>query len=127
MVRVSAKRPFWCAQEGGILQLTRLVVPVVLLLSACATVQVGREFDLSAFQARVQRGVTTRDEVRTWLGAPTGVGTAVETSGDRYEEWTYYRGAGELPDMKDAQMKMLQIKFDQGGIVRAYSWTSDRR
>jgi hypothetical protein len=29
--------------------------------------------------------------------------------------------------MKDAQMKMLQVKFDQGGIVRAYSWTSDKK
>jgi len=109
------------------MQLSKLVVPVLLLLSACSTVQVGRNFDLSAFQARVQRGVTTRDEVRVWLGAPTGVGTAVEVSGDRYEEWTYYSGAGELPDMKDAQVKMLQIKFDQSGIVRAYSWTSDKK
>jgi len=109
------------------MQLSKLVVPVLLLLSACSTVQVGRNFDLSAFQARVQRGVTTRDEVRAWLGAPTGVGTAVEVSGDHYEEWTYYSGAGELPDMKDAQMKMLQIKFDQSGIVRAYSWTSDKK
>lgn len=109
------------------MKLAKLILPLLLLLSACSTVQLGRDFDLSTFQTRVQRGVTTRDEVRTWLGSPKGVGTAVEVSGDRYEEWTYYSGAGELPDMKGAQMKMLQIKFDQGGIVRAYSWTSDKR
>ncbi len=109
------------------MQLVKVIVPVLLLLSACSTVQLGREFDLSIFQAKVQRGVTTRSEVRAWLGAPAGVGAAVEVSGDRYEEWTYYSGAGELPDMKDARMKMLQIKFDQGGIVRAYSWTSDKK
>lgn len=109
------------------MKLAKLILPLLLLLSACSTVQLGRDFDLSTFQTRVQRGVTTRDEVRAWLGAPKGVGTDVEVSGDRYEEWTYYSGAGELPDMKDAQMKMLQIKFDQGGIVRAYSWTSDKR
>jgi hypothetical protein len=53
-------------------------------------------------------------------------GVAVETSGDRYEEWTYYQGEGHLPSLADARLKMLQIKFDQQGLVRAYRWSGDR-
>ena len=109
------------------MQNAKFAVFLPLLVSACSTVQLGHEFDLSAFQARVQRGATTRDEVRSWLGAPTSAGTSVEVNGDRFEQWTYYSGAGQLPELKDAQMKMLQIKFDQGGIVRGYNWTSDKR
>jgi len=105
----------------------RLWVVVPLLLAACSNVQVGRDFDLAAFEARVQSGVTTREEVRAWLGAPSGIGSATEVSGERFEEWTYYSGAGQLPDMSDAKLKMLQIKFDQGGVVRAYSWSEGRK
>ena len=103
----------------------RLVFPMLLMVSACASVQIGRDFDLSAFDARVQRDVTTQAEVRAWLGAPTAVGLAVESSGGRYEEWTYYHGAGHLPDMADARVKILQIKFDQRGVVHAYNWSGE--
>lgn len=108
------------------MQIVKFMIPVVVLLSACATVEVGQNFDLAAFQAKVQRGVTTQEDVRAWLGAPAGVGTAMETSGERFEQWTYYSGSGDLPNMKGAHLKMLQIKFDQQGVVRAYNWTSDR-
>jgi len=108
------------------MRLLPFVVPLLMLLSACATVQVGRDFDLAAFEAKVQRGTTTQQDVRAWLGAPTGVGTAVETTGDRYEEWTYYSGSGDLPDMKGAHLKVLQIKFDQQGLVRAYNWSGGK-
>jgi hypothetical protein len=103
----------------------RLVLPTLLMVSACASVQMGRDFDLAAFDAHVQRGLTTQAEVRAWLGAPTAVGVAVESSGGRYQEWTYYHGAGHLPDMADARLKILQIKFDQGGVVRAYNWSGE--
>ena len=105
----------------------KLVIPVLLLLSACASVDVGREFDLATFAARVQRGVTTQAEVRTWLGAPAGVGIAVESGGERYEQWTYYHGEGRFPGMADARFKVLQIKFDQRGAVLAYNWSGERR
>jgi hypothetical protein len=102
----------------------RYAIAVLLpLLSACATVEVGREFDLKAFDAKVQRGVTTRAEVRAWLGAPSGTGTSVESTGDRHEQWTYYHGEGRFPGMKGTEFKMLQVKFDQRGVVRAYNWT----
>ncbi|HYA37557.1 MAG TPA: hypothetical protein VEI74_04735 [Candidatus Methylomirabilis sp.] len=34
------------------------------VLGACSTVQVGRNFELSAFESKVQRGVTTQSQVR---------------------------------------------------------------
>lgn len=102
-----------------------LLLPMMLLISACASVQIGRDFDLAAFESRVQRGVTTQADVRAWLGAPTSVGVAVESSGARYDEWAYYHGAGNLPDMGNARVKLLQIKFDQRGVVHAYNWSGE--
>jgi len=97
------------------------------VLVACSTVQVGRNFELSAFESKVQRGVTTQAQVRGWLGAPRGTGFVVDTDGERYEEWTYYYGEGQLPDMTDARLKILQIKFDRQGVVRGYNWSGEPR
>ena len=97
------------------------------MLGACSTVQVGRDFELSAFESKVQRGVTTQAQVRSWLGAPRGTGFVVDTNGERYEEWTYYHGEGQLPDMTDARLKILQIKFDRQGVVRGYNWSGEPR
>jgi hypothetical protein len=101
------------------------ILASLLLVSACATVEVGREFDLKAFDARVRRGATTQAEVRSWLGAPAGVGASVESTGERYEQWTYYHGEGRWPGLKGADFKMLQIKFDERGVVRAYNWSGE--
>jgi hypothetical protein len=109
------------------MRLARFAVPLMFLLSACGSIRVGQEFDLSAFEAKVQRGVTTQAEVRALLGAPTGVGISVETSGERYEQWTYYEGEGHLPNLGDARFKILQIKFDQAGVARAYNWSGEQK
>lgn len=101
------------------------VIALMTMLGACSTVQVGRNFDLSVFESKVQRGVTTQAQVRGWLGAPAGVGVAVETGGERFDEWSYYYGEGQLPNMPDARLKILQIKFDQAGIVRGYNWSGE--
>jgi hypothetical protein len=103
-----------------------LLVAALLALSACASVEVGRKFDLATFDSRVQRGVTTRAEVEAWLGAPASVGESVEASGERYEQWTYYHAAGRMPGLKDARLQMLQVKFDLRGVVRAYNWSGGR-
>jgi hypothetical protein len=95
----------------------------LLCLAACTTVQVGHDFALPTFEAKVQRGVTTQADVRNWLGEPTGTGVSVETSGDTLDEWTYYFGGGPLSDMDKAHLKILQVKFDHQGIVRAYNWS----
>lgn len=103
------------------------VVPLIFLLAACGTMQVGQDFDLHAFEAKVERGVSTQSQVRAWLGEPTGTGVSVSTSGEQYEEWTYYSAAGKLSDMVGAQVKVLQIKFDRQGIVRGYNWSGPKR
>ena len=95
------------------------------LLCGCASVELGRDFDPSVFDTKVVRGTSTREEVRAWLGAPVGAGAAVESDGERLEQWTYYRAEGRLPGMKDARLKMLQIKFDRAGTVRSYTWTTN--
>ena len=105
----------------------KLILPLLLALPACASIEVGREFDLAAFDARVQRGVTTRAEVQAWLGAPAALGASVEASGERHEQWTYYHGTGRMPGMRDARFRILQIKFDRQGVVRAYNWSGERR
>jgi len=97
-----------------------------LLLSACSTVQVGRDFDVSAFTANVKQGATTQAEVRRWMGAPSGVGVSVDTSGQRYDEWIYYYGEGSVYRSGDAKLKILQIKFDRDGVVRGYNWSGER-
>jgi len=104
------------------MRLLAIAVPVALLC-ACASLQVGHDFDLGGFQAKVQRGVTTQADVRNWLGDPAGTGVSVDTNGEQFEEWSYYHGQGDLPDAGNAHLKMLQIKFDAHGIVRGYNWT----
>jgi hypothetical protein len=101
-----------------------LALTVFLLLSACATVEVGRGFDLAGFEAKVVPGVTTKADVRAWLGVPAGIGTSVETSGERLQQWIYYNGNGHFPRMTDAHFRMLQIRFDERGVVRSYSSSS---
>lgn len=96
---------------------------IALLLTACGTVQVGQNFDMRAFETKVERGVTTQNQVRAWLGAPTGTGVNVDTGGESFNEWTYYSASGKLPDMSGAKVKYLQIKFDKQGIVRGYNWS----
>jgi hypothetical protein len=105
----------------------KLIIALLLLVSACSTtVRVGRDFDLSAFDAKVQRGVTTQADVRGWLGEPAGVGVSVDTTGERYQEWNYYHGTVRVPGGAESPVKVLQIKFDQRGVVRGYNWSGQR-
>ncbi len=104
-----------------------IIFSLTLLLSACGTFQVGGNFDLAAFQSKVRRGETTQAEVQRMLGAPDGTGVSVETGGERYTQWTYYYGSGSLSDTSNTRVKMLQIKFDSSGVVRAYNWTANSR
>ncbi len=98
---------------------------VVLALGACGSVQFGREFSVNTFEARAEQGVTTREQVRGWLGDPSSIGRELDIRGERFELWTYYSGKGQLPDLKDAAFRMLQIKFDQTGRMRAYTWSGE--
>jgi len=50
---------------------------VACFLAACAPMmQVGRYFEISGFQAKIQVGTTTREQVRAWLGELSGVGNS---------------------------------------------------
>lgn len=95
------------------------------LLAACNTIRVGTDFEPKTFETRVQRGVTTQAQVREWLGAPNGSGITVQTDGERYDEWTYYYGEGQVSG-GDARLKILQIKFDRNGTVRGYNWSGGK-
>jgi outer membrane protein assembly factor BamE (lipoprotein component of BamABCDE complex) len=97
---------------------------LIFMLAACGTVQVGQDFDVRAFEAKVERGISTRNQVRAWLGEPAGTGISVDTGGERFDEWTYYFASGKLPGMAGAKVKMLQVKFDRQGIVRGYNWST---
>jgi len=101
------------------------LMALVLVLSACAMVRLGHEFDLQAFETRVQQGITTRAQVRDWLGNPKSTGISVDSIGHRFEKWTYFYGQGRLPGMKDASFKILEVKFDQEGLVRGYDYSAD--
>jgi outer membrane protein assembly factor BamE (lipoprotein component of BamABCDE complex) len=98
----------------------------ILLLSACGSVKVGRDFDVGVFAAKLEQGVTTQDTVRSWLGEPTSVGVSLATDGERFDEWDYYYAEGEMNDMSAAKVKILQIKFDKQGKVRSYNWSASK-
>ncbi len=101
-----------------------LVSVAIAALCGCTSVpmeQRGREFDPKTFETRVQRGVTTQLQVHSWLGSPSAMGVTVDPQGARFEEWTYYYGKAADAKTHDA-LKVLQIKFDRQGLVRAYSW-----
>jgi hypothetical protein len=95
---------------------------VAIALAGCATgwFHVGSDFDLNAFTSHVERGVTTKDQVRSWLGAPPATGIDVDTSGQRFDEWTYYYGEGRMSSLSDTTLKSLQVKFDSKGIVQGW-------
>ncbi len=98
----------------------------VLLLGACANIQVGRDFDVGVFTAKFEQGVTTRDQVKGWLGEPAAVGVSMETNGERLDQWSYYYAEGQMQDMSTAKLKLLQIKFDKEGKVRSYNWSASK-
>jgi outer membrane protein assembly factor BamE (lipoprotein component of BamABCDE complex) len=103
-----------------------IILLSVLLLSACGSVKMGRDFDVGVFAAKIEQGVTTQDLVRSWLGEPTSVGVSLATDGERFDEWAYYFAEGELSDMSKAKVKILQIKFDKQGKVRSYNWSASK-
>jgi hypothetical protein len=96
-----------------------------LLASGCAAVDLGKDFDLAAFEERVAVGETERTAVRRWLGEPVSTGQVVRPDGTRMEEWTYYHGTGRLPRLDDARLKYLEIRFRPDGTVDSYKWSGE--
>jgi len=104
-----------------------ILLTAVFLLGACGSVKVGRDFDVGVFAAKIEQGVTTQSQVRSWLGDPTSVGISLATDGERFDEWTYYFAEGEWADMSAAKVKILQVKFNQQGKVRGYNWSTAKQ
>lgn len=98
----------------------------VLLLASCGTVKLGQDFDMKVFETKIERGTSTQDQIRAWLGEPTNIGASMDANGERFEEWAYYYAAGKLPDMAGAKMKILQVTFDKQGVVRSYYWSASK-
>jgi outer membrane protein assembly factor BamE (lipoprotein component of BamABCDE complex) len=103
-----------------------VILFTILLLSACGTVKVGRDFDVGVFAAKLEQGVTSQEQVRSWIGEPTSVGVSLATDGERFDEWDYYYAEGEMADMSTAKVKILQIEFDKQGKVRSYNWSASK-
>ena len=99
----------------------------IFLFSACSSIRMGRDFDVGMFAARIEHGVTTQSQVRSWLGEPTIAGASLDTSGERFDEWVYYFAEGTMADMSATKVKTLQIKFDKQGKVRGYNWSASRQ
>jgi outer membrane protein assembly factor BamE (lipoprotein component of BamABCDE complex) len=104
-----------------------VILFAVFLLGACGSVKVGRDFDVGVFAAKLEQGVTTQEQIRSWIGEPTSVGVSLATDGERFDEWDYYYAEGEIADMSAAKIKILQIKFDKQGKVRSYNWSASKQ
>jgi len=99
------------------------MIASVLLLSACASVQFGHDFDIKTFETNVKHNASTKSEVKAWLGAPSSRGFAVESDGTRAEKWGYFYGNGKLPKLDNASLKILEVEFNQQGVVTRYNWS----
>lgn len=97
---------------------------MIMLLAGCSSIQVGRDFDMLAFDSIAKAGETTKAQVLDKIGDPKSTGVSINRDGERLLEWVYFYATGKLPGMDDAQLKILQIRFDKGGIIRSYNWTN---
>jgi outer membrane protein assembly factor BamE (lipoprotein component of BamABCDE complex) len=126
---MSSRADFQKSSTGdAMINFTRITIVFfsILLLSACGSVRMGRDFDVGVFATKIEQGVTTQDQVKSWLGEPTSVGVSLATDGERSDEWAYYFAEGELTDMSKAKIKILQIKFNKQGKVRSYNWSASK-
>lgn len=97
----------------------------LITLISCSTVQIGQDFKLHAFSSNAELGTTTKDQVLKWLGKPMSKGISQKEDGERLDEWNYFYGTGQLPSMKDAKLKTLQVRFDNKGLLRSYNWSGN--
>ena len=104
------------------LQLASLFM--VLFLAGCSSLQIGRDFDVKAFESMAKVGKTSKAQVHKVLGPPKSSGISISRDGERLVEWVYYYATGKISDMDDARLKILQIRFDQNTKIRSYNWSN---
>ncbi|MDH5546643.1 MAG: hypothetical protein OEZ43_13700 [Gammaproteobacteria bacterium] len=97
---------------------------IFVLASACATIQFGTDFNPKDFEAWVKRGETTQAQVKGKMGEPTSTGAVVEMDGTYYTRWTYYYGKGKIHKLKDANLKVLEIRFNSHKQVVSFNWSA---
>ena len=97
---------------------------MILLLTGCSSLQVGRNFDVKAFESRAEVGKTSKAQVRVILGSPKSTGVSINKEGERSLEWIYFYATGKITGMNDAHLKILQIRFDQNEVVKSYNWSN---
>ena len=98
----------------------------LMTLISCSAVQIGQDFKLQTFTSHAELGKTNKAQVRKWLGKPMSTGISQKANGERLDEWDYYYGTGQLPSMKDTKLKILQIRFNNKGVLRSYNWTGSK-
>lgn len=96
----------------------------LLLLVSCGALKVGRDFNISRFESVIKVGETTKEQILSKIGSPKSQGVSLNRDGERLIEWVYFYATGKVSDMDEAKLKILQIRFDQRGILRSYNWSS---
>ena len=100
---------------------------IVILLTGCSPFNIGHDFDVQSFETIAKIGKTTKAQVLNKIGKPKSTGISLNKDGERLVEWIYFHATGKLTGMDDAQLKMLQIRFDQNGIMRSYNWSNSNK
>jgi len=108
------------------LSFSLITLLITLQLSGCSSVQVGRDFDVQIFNSSVKANVTTKNQVKSWLGEPGSTGISLDKDGEFSTEWMYFYGAGSLSNMTNAKIKILQIRFNKNGIINSYNWSDSK-
>lgn len=108
------------------MKFSKLVILISLLAvsAGCATIKFGNEFDPAAFAEWVKRGETTQADVKARLGEPTSTGAVVENDGSYYTRWLYYYGKGKIHRLKNADFRVLEIRFNSESKVSSYNWSA---
>ena len=100
---------------------------IVMLLAGCGSIQLGRDFNTQDFESIAKVGETTKTQVLNKLGNPKNTGVSLNRNGERLLEWVYFYASGKLTETDDAKLKILQIRFDQNGIIRNYNWSDSNQ
>src|SRR5712692_2627733 len=101
-------------RRGGAF-LAGIVLGAALLTAGCFTV--GSNF-VSAPVKRIEKGVTTKTEIKKYFGDPFRTGLD-----DGYESWTYVYN--RWSPFSKARSKDLYIVFNKDGTVRSYTFNSN--
>lgn len=98
----------------------------LITLVSCSTIHIGRDFQLQTFTNNVRLAITTKEQITKWLGNPMSTGISQKADGKQLVEWDYFYGTGQLPNMKDAKLKTLKIRFNTNGVVHSYNWSGHK-